>query len=291
MDRIPQTLLHEAMELMRKTGKVPSRKQLMDTFNISESLARKLFGILEHLDLFTDERLMIKVPAPSDVLRVGAIADLHIGSKSCYEDMIKEYLNIANEKTDVLFIAGDLIDGFGVYKGQQFELKYTSVYDQVQRLNEILNTYTKPIYFITGNHEDAVYKATGIDVGNLIKGDKRIYLGSYLSNTRINGIKIDLWHGRGAGAYALSYKMQKLIEQYLSGKKPHIVFAGHWHRAFHLPIYRNIDGFECGTFQGETRLTKQMGIFPQTGGWFVNIWHDNEGTPVIVEGQFWRFYI
>jgi len=291
MDRISPKLLENALELMQSQGKLPSRKQLMDTFGISESLARKLYGILEHLDLLVSERYLIKVPSPAGKLRVGAISDLHVGSKSCFEEQLVEYLKVANNRTDVLLIAGDLIDGFGVYKGQQFELLYPSVEDQVARLIEILEVYEKPIYFITGNHEDAVYKATGIDVGNMIKGKNRIYLGSHLASTKINNIKIDLWHGRGASAYALSYKLQKMIEQYLSGKKPHIVFSGHWHRAFHMPVYRNIDGFECGTFQGETRLTRQMGVFPQIGGWFLNIEYAEDGTPITIGGEFWRVYV
>lgn len=291
MDRITPELLERAIELMSSFGKVPSRQQLMDCFNIKESLARKLYGILEHLDLFTDERTSLRVPSASNKLRIGAISDLHIGSKACYEGMIEEYLRLANDSTDVLFIAGDIIDGFGVYRGQQFELKYPSVQDQISRTKEILSIYKKPIYFITGNHEESVYKATGIDVGNMLHGDNLTYLGWHLANTKIGELKVDLWHGRGAGAYALSYKLQKLVEQYLSGKKPHMVFSGHWHRAFHMPVYRNIDGFECGTFQGETRLTKQMGVFPQTGGWLITVDYADDGSPIKIGGGFWRFYI
>lgn len=291
MDRITPELLQRGIELMNSLGKVPSRLQLMEYLGIKENLARKLYGVLEHLDLFTNDRVSLKVPSPAGSIRIGAIADLHVGSKVCYEDALKRYLLLANDRTDVLFIAGDLIDGFGVYRGQQFELAYPSVEDQVGKLVEILELYEKPIYFITGNHEESVYKATGIDVGNMIKGKNRTYLGFHLANTKINNLKIDLWHGRGASAYALSYKLQKLVEQYLSGKKPHIVFSGHWHRAFHMPTYRNIDGFECGTFQGETRLTKQMGIFPQIGGWFINVEYAEDGTPIVIGGEFWRVYI
>ena len=52
-------------------------------------------------------------------------------------------------------------------------------------------------------------------------------------------------------AYALSYKIQKMVEAMSGGEKPNILAVGHYHKLEMFP-YRNVQCFQTGTFQAQT---------------------------------------
>jgi len=94
-------------------------------------------------------------------------ADLHIGSKDFYkEDFLKfiDWLNCkgGNEqqkevasKVKYLFIVGDLVDGIGIYPGQEDELGIVDVCEQYNECYELLNLIRKDVQIIicAGNHD------------------------------------------------------------------------------------------------------------------------------------------
>ena len=121
-------------------------------------------------------------------------------------------------------------------------------------------------------HDLSWWKRSGVDIGVLISAKRKdmVYLGQYSGEVVLSGIRIRLIHPDGGGAYAISYKMQKLIEQIPSGRKPHIFIAGHYHTALYF-FYRNIHAFQAGCFEGQTTFLLRKGLNPAIGGWIIDV--------------------
>ncbi|MBW3014899.1 DNA-directed DNA polymerase II small subunit [Candidatus Woesearchaeota archaeon] len=95
------------------------------------------------------------------------LSDLHVGSNMFLEDDFNKFLKWINcelgddvqkniaRNVKYLFIAGDLIDGVGIYPGQEDELVIKDVYMQYERCAEFLSKIPKDIQIIIcpGNHD------------------------------------------------------------------------------------------------------------------------------------------
>ena len=145
-------------------------------------------------------------------------------------------------------------------------------------------------YLIGGNHDESFYKAEGTDVLHRLseKRNDIMYLGLYGAYLKLGHIKIYMMHGAGGVAYARSYKLQKIIEQMAPQLKPHLLFVGHWHVANHLPMYRNVEGFQLGCFQSQTPYLKRKGVYPTLAGLIVKIYPDERGLSAI--DTHWEYY-
>jgi len=99
------------------------------------------------------------------------ISDIHVGSREFLEknwEFFIQWLNgdvelhgkISSDKVRYLVVAGDLVDGIGVYPNQQEELAIADIYEQYKTLAEHLSAIRKDIKVILapGNH-DAVRPA------------------------------------------------------------------------------------------------------------------------------------
>ena len=289
-------------------GKPLSRLTLMKALGVSENTARILKAVLENEHIFKDDFPQeVKDTDPLHLydkeytidfggerkIRFAAIADTHIGSKAFkHKELVEFYKRADKFGAEFVLHAGDIIDGIGVYKGQEFEVVTPSIDEQLDILVEYYpNLKRGTTKFILGNHDYIAWKRMGIDVGKQIKRARKDleYLGMVKANILIDGIRVQLWHGRGRGAYTLSYKPQKAIEQFVPGRKPRILLIGHWHQTFWMPAYRNVDAFQVGCFQGETLLTKEMGVQPIVGGWLIEITH-KKGEVKVTSGRFVYFY-
>jgi DNA polymerase II small subunit len=95
------------------------------------------------------------------------IADTEPGSKLFLEKEFDKFLSwlngdIGNEKQrevaskiKYLFIAGDLVNGVGIYPGQEFDLKIIDIRDQYKALADLLRKVPEhiPIFICPGNHD------------------------------------------------------------------------------------------------------------------------------------------
>ncbi|MFC2135757.1 metallophosphoesterase [Bacteroidota bacterium] len=95
------------------------------------------------------------------------ISDLHIGSNFFLEKEFNKFLNWINgktgtkeqkvmaEKTKYIFICGDLVEGVGIYPGQEEDLKFTDIKEQYKILADYLKTISldKKIIISPGNHD------------------------------------------------------------------------------------------------------------------------------------------
>lgn len=212
--------------------------------------------------------------------KFAAIADTHLCSKEERLDALHGFYDIcAKEGIKDVYNAGDLISGQGVYRGQEYEIHTFGADNQVRYFVE---NYPKrdgiTTHFVIGNHDYIYYKQIGLDVGRMIAYERpdMNYLGVFQADVMFDGIPlIRLVHPDGGMAYAMSYRMQKYVEQISSSKKPRIIIAGHQHTAVWF-FYRNIYVIQAGAFEGQTILILRKGINPTIGGWIVEVELSND---------------
>ena len=104
-----------------------------------------------------------------------------------------------------------------------------------------------------------------------------VYLGRDVADVRITpNCILRLQHPWDGTAYALSYKIQKMIDAMEADTKPNILAVGHYHKLDYM-FYRNIHAFQTGTMQGQTPFTRGKGISVHMGGWIVTVEVDKLG--------------
>ncbi|MFH1212031.1 MAG: metallophosphoesterase, partial [Candidatus Woesearchaeota archaeon] len=95
------------------------------------------------------------------------LSDLHIGSDSFLPEQFEKFIKWTNqeygseahkkiaEKIKYIFIAGDLVDGCGIYPGQEDELIIKDIYDQYKVCADFLKKIPERINLIIcpGNHD------------------------------------------------------------------------------------------------------------------------------------------
>ena len=104
--------------------------------------------------------------------KIVLISDVHVGSSQFLEDSWLDFLDFLKGKSDsevmrelaasirYLVVAGDLVDGIGIYPDQEMELDILDVYDQYRKAAEYFREIPEHIRVIIspGNH-DAVRQA------------------------------------------------------------------------------------------------------------------------------------
>jgi hypothetical protein len=65
--------------------------------------------------------------------------------------------------------------------------------------------------------------------------------------------------------------VQKAIETLEGGRKPHMLAAGHFHKADWMPTYRNVAGVQTGCFQWQTPFMMTKGLAAHVGGWIIRV--------------------
>ena len=71
-------------------------------------------------------------------------------------------------------------------------------------------------------------------------------------------------HPGGGSSYALSYRIQKIIESLDSDNKPDCLLVGHFHKAFTLPAYRGVAAVAAGCTQRQTGVLDGQIVFSST---------------------------
>ena len=234
--------------------------------------------------------LMVKRVRPYEVpvrsadssIRFGLISDLHIGSLYQRADALKAfYEGLAAEGITRVLCAGDVVDGRNVYKGQEFELHphgrswpeqrdmFADLVPKIKGMETI---------FISGNHDASYKRQIGLIAGEelqRVRPDWKFIgqdVGDVVLKTKSGTpFKVRLVHPGGGTAYAISYRLQKFIEAIPGGEKPDMVAIGHYHKAEYLPHFRNVSGFQTGTFQALTPFMASRASAAHVGGWIVEV--------------------
>lgn len=246
-------------------------------------------GLKRALDHVFDRRKVVEVEMPSDnnVLKFGVIGDTHFGSICEQLGFLDAYYRTCEASgVSQVFHTGDVLDGWKVYKGQEFEQHARGWAEQkawfIEHAPRITGITTS---FITGNHDGSLKKLVGLDVGpelSHVRPDWR-FLGEDICKVDLKTKSGRRWrlmlvHPSGGTAYAVSYRLQKLIESLEGGDKPNLVCVGHFHKAEQLPNYRNVCGLQSGTFQSQTPFMATKGLSANMGGWIVEVQVGSEKT-------------
>lgn len=205
--------------------------------------------------------------------RIALLSDTHLGAETEDLKSLNKFYEIAHSKGVINFYnSGDITDGTGVYPGQMSELKIYTGMKQVRYVIDVYPYIDKcTTFFITGNHDLKLMQREDIDVGPMI-ADKRkdmIYLGQYESDVYFEKAALRLIHPDGGMPYAISYRLQKYVENIAGGTKPNIISMGHLHQSLYTEL-RNIHCFLAGSFQQQNNFLRRKGIDPQISGWIID---------------------
>lgn len=217
----------------------------------------------------------------TEIIRFAIMGDTQFGSKYAQLTHLHNFYDLC-EKEGItnIYHTGDLTDGLKMRVGHEYELYEISA-DEMR--DDVIKNYPQrkgiTTHFITGNHDASIYKHLGYDIGHAIsmmRSDMH-YLGRDCAVVNLTpNCTLELRHPWDGTAYALSYKMQKMIEAMESDSKPNILAVGHYHKAEYL-FYRNVHALQTACFQGQTPFTRGKGISVHIGGWIVTIRVDENG--------------
>lgn len=230
----------------------------------------------------------------TEILRFAIMGDTQLGSKYAQITYLHDFYDLCEkEGINNVYHTGDITDGLKMRPGHEYELYLISA-DEMR--DDVVRNYPKregiTTHFITGNHDASIYKHVGYDIGKAIanlRPDMK-YLGRDCAVINLTpNCTLELRHPWDGTAYALSYKIQKMIEAMESDSKPNILAVGHYHKAEYL-FYRNVHALQTGCFQAQTPFTRGKGISVHTGGFLVTIHVDKDGTIRRFLPEFVPFY-
>ena len=261
--------------------------------------------------LFVDELYFPDIPRtyrPSTAdrhVQAALISDIHVGSQEFVAGAWSEFTSWLHTpeaaRIEYLLIAGDMVEGVGVYPDQDEELDVVDIFDQYQAFSEYLKEVPGDIeiVMIPGNH-DAVRLAEpqpGFDEELreiMTAHDARIV--SNPAVVTIEGVSVLMYHG-----VSLDEVIAELPEEeanydephramYQLLKKRHVApqFGGHTRLApeekdylvmdevpdvFHTGHvhklgwgkYRNVLAVNSGCWQAQTEFQKSVNIDPDVG--------------------------
>jgi predicted phosphodiesterase len=221
--------------------------------------------------------------AGGHVVKFGAISCTHLGSRNQQLTFLESFYDrMVDEGISTVLHSGDVSDGDGrVYRGHEFDL-FAHGFDR--QADYVIEKYPRregvKTYAISGNHDWSFYQRGGSDILLKVAGKRSDfeYLGPMAAQITLGGVKVQLTHGTGGGAYARSYKQQKRIEQFAPEQKPEVYLLGHYHSWSHLPMYRNVVGWQMGCFQSQTEFLKRLGLYPELGGLILTIYCGTDGA-------------
>lgn len=261
--------------------------------------------------MFTDSVVLPDVPGRRPVSssrRVYAVllSDLHIGSRMFLADDFARFLLWLNgglgdkdivSRVKYLVIAGDLVDGVGVYPGQEFQLAERDPKKQYEVASELLKKVPGHIQIVLspGNH-DAVRQAlpqpaVAVDMAESLYAMDNVRWVGDPAYVKLHGVTFLIYHGkslddviattpnlaydRPTDAMKLLLKARHLAPTY--GKRtalspelrdymvvdqvPDVFHVGHVHTYGELS-YRGTVLLNSGTWQAQTNFQSNMGLDP-----------------------------
>jgi DNA polymerase II small subunit len=224
------------------------------------------------------------------------ISDVHVGSNTFLTDSWNHFIDwLCESDASYLLIAGDLVDGIGVFPGQEQELTIKNIYEQYDAFGEMISVIPRRIKIIVapGNH-DVVRGAEPqpvIPAQFTKKFPENCVLVENPAMVNLQGVRVLMYHGRSiddmislipGASYEQSGKMMEemlqrrhlapaygrrtpiaagKIDRLIIDPLPEILHTGHVHIKG-LTLYRGVLGINAGTWQSQTAFQKQMNVNP-----------------------------
>jgi len=226
---------------------------------------------------------------------IGVVADSHLCSRWQQLTLLHDAYKIFDERqTDFNIHAGDLVDGNDMYRGHREELFVAGAESQRKYAVEHYprSKRKRKTYVIGGQHDYSFMKQNGYNIVSHIceERDDLVYRGFYKTEFQAKDTLLQVQHPGGGSSYARSYRVQKIAESFIGHTMgivrnspdrlaglPVVVFYGHWHIAFHLPLYMGMDSVALPCFQAQTIYLQQKGLQPDVGCVIAEIWLNENG--------------
>lgn len=228
-------------------------------------------------------------------IKVGIVSDTHMCSTYQQLTHLRNFYEYAEKdvKVDFFLHAGDLSDGpHQAHRDAPYNLFKHGSDAQTEYIVEAYPESKVGTIMIGGNHDYMHINQNGFDIVNAVaqQRDDITYLGDQMeAYIDVGKIRIQMVHPYKAGAYALSYTLQKYIENLSSENKPHIVLMGNFHKVCYLPGYRNVESWMLPCFQAQTPFLRGKNISPVVGGLIMEFGIDDRGLAPAVKHEMVRF--
>lgn len=224
-------------------------------------------------------------------LRFAAFSDTHLGSKYQQVSLLRQaYAVAAREGVHFAVHAGDVLDGFHCYRYHEQEIFLIGADDQRAYAEANYPEADFKTYMLEGNHDESFRKVGGHSAVKLLCEHRSdlIYRGCHTAKFKVKGLTIQMLHGSGGGAYARSYKPQKLAEAVIGqaiadirAQKdmeilPDVILIGHYHYFIHFD-YMGSEVFVLPCFQSQTPYLARKGLTPTLGFCLIDLDLDNDG--------------
>jgi len=224
------------------------------------------------------------------------ISDVHVGSDTFLESCWNKFADwLSDSDYSYLLIAGDLVDGIGIYPGQESELTIRNIYEQYDAFATMMRGLPSRMKIIVapGNH-DVVRGAEPQPVlpeQFTRKFPSNVVLVENPALVRLQGVRVLMYHGRsiddmiglipGASYEQSGLMMEEMLQRRhlapaygrrtpIAASKtdrliidplPEILHTGHVHIKG-ITTYRGVLGINAGTWQSQTKFQKQMNVNP-----------------------------
>jgi DNA polymerase II small subunit len=224
------------------------------------------------------------------------ISDIHVGSNTFLEDAWNRFSSwLDDTEAAYLLIAGDLVDGVGVYPNQEQELTIANVFEQYEVFSEMMAEIPSRITIFAGpgNHDivRAAEPQPAIPTGFCKRLPANCILVENPALVSLQGVLVQMYHGRsiddmislipGASYKNAAPMMAGMLQRrHLAptyGKRtpiaasredtlvidpvPEVLHTGHVH-ILGITDYRGTLCVNAGAWQSQTAFQKQMNIHP-----------------------------
>lgn len=223
--------------------------------------------------------------------RFGVIGDTHIGSKAFKpEYLLDAFETFDSDGIDTILHVGDVTEGMSNRAGHVYELTHIGYAEQKDYATELLSQWSGKWYMIDGNHDRWYIKSNGARiVEDICKSlPDAEFLGHDEGDLFVNDTWIKLWHGEDGSSYATSYRIQKLIEAFPGGEKPHILLSGHVHKQGYF-FERNVHAISTGAVCTQSKWMRSTRKPNHTGYWEIEF-TENESGVARFRPEFFPFY-
>jgi predicted phosphodiesterase len=214
-------------------------------------------------------------------IRVGAMTDTHIGSnKMPPERIYQAFDEFRKSKVDFITHSGDVTEGMSNRTGHVYELSDIGYASQKSASVDIFKQWTDTdIYAIDGNHDRWFIKSNGAKIVEDISKEVSNFhfIGHDEGDISLKGkATLKLWHGEDGNSYALSYRLQKILESLTGGEKPNAMLCGHTHKFVDI-FERHVFCTSIGSMQSQTPWMRGKRIAAHTGFAIIDYWVNDKG--------------
>jgi biotin operon repressor len=265
----------------------------------------EMFEVLKNVQpAFQARETLRYVSRPDNTFVCGASGDQHIGSKYFRADVLDDlYDRFAAAGVDRVFNTGNWIDGDARFN--RFDVEAHGLEAQCRLLTEKFPQRDGiDTYAVWGDdHEGWYAQREGVDVGRYTEsvmrqagredwhdiGFMEAHIELVNANTGATAI-MAVVHPGGGSAYALSYSIQKIVESYEGGEKPHIGLYGHYHKLW-SGLIRNVWVLQTGCTQDQTTFMRKKRLEAHVGGCVVRMEQDPASGAIIgFEPRMYRYF-